>query len=169
MGVCVCVCVCVCKSLHQLSTWPALTSRDKSGPDSNSGAPCSFITRTTRTSTRKTVLFLQLMFHYQQFKVRSCGGDGVMCDGNCYLAGTWCNDLVPRYCADSGVMTNDLELCTEDEFWKPINCSLTGEDGEEYPGERCTDCVNRTRNYCSYPQGLAGIPVIVMITAVGYI
>ena len=82
------------------------------------------------------------------------GGEGVKCDGNCYHAVTWCNDLVPRYCFDSGVMSNDLELCANDEFWKPISCSLTGEDGREYPGERCTDCVDGTRNYCSYPQGL---------------
>ena len=82
------------------------------------------------------------------------GGEGVKCDGNCYHAVTWCNDLVPRYCFDSGVMSNDLELCANDEFWKPISCSLTGEDGQEYPGERCTDCVDGTRNYCSYPEGL---------------
>ena len=54
---------------YQVSTCPAaLTSRDKSCPDSSSGASCSFI---TQTSTRKTILFLPLMFHYQQFKVRS--------------------------------------------------------------------------------------------------
>ena len=82
------------------------------------------------------------------------GGYGVKCDGICLTAALWCNDLFPHYCADSGVMTNDLELCANDEFWKPISCSLTGEDGQEYPGERCTDCVDGTRNYCSYPQGL---------------
>ena len=83
------------------------------------------------------------------------GGDGLMCDGDCLLAAGWCNDLVPHYCADSGVMTNDLELCADDERWKDISCSLTGiYYGQEYPGERCSDCVDGTRNYCIYPQGL---------------
>ena len=35
-----------------------------------------------------------------------------------------------------------------------ISCSLTGKDGQVYRGEKCTDCVDGTRNYCSYPQGL---------------
>ena len=56
------------------------------------------------------------------------GGEGVTCNGNCYLAVTWCNFLTPRYCSDSGVMTNDLELCANDEFWKPINQSYPPEE-----------------------------------------
>ena len=81
------------------------------------------------------------------------GGDGMMCDGDCFHGVHWCNDLTPQYCPDSGMMTNDLELCADDERWKDISCNWEWR-GQEYLGERCTDCVNGTRNYCLYPEGL---------------
>ena len=84
-------------------------------------------------------------------------GDGVMCDGVCRHASTWCNDHNPSMihynCKDSGVMTNDTGLCSNDNFWKQISCDLTM-GGMNFPGERCSGCVNGLNNYCFYPQGL---------------
>ncbi len=85
-------------------------------------------------------------------------GDGVRCNGGCHHAGTWCNDhhatsMNHYHCKDSGVKTNDTELCLDDDFWKQISCDLTIR-GTNYPGERCTGCTTRTSNYCFYPHGL---------------
>ena len=81
------------------------------------------------------------------------GDEGVMCDGKCYPAALWCNDMMVDDCEDPGVMTNDLDLCSDDEFWKQISCNMTVDGDKVYPGERCTSCTTGTRNYCFYPQG----------------
>ena len=80
---------------------------------------------------------------------------GLMCDGNCLRGANWCYDLKPIYCKDIGVMTNDLELCADDDFWKDVSCNLIWKS-QVIPGERCTDCDDRTRNFCFYPKGLPG-------------
>ena len=78
-------------------------------------------------------------------------GDGMMCNGNCLPAALWCNDKFNKRC--DGVITNDPDLCADDQRWKDISCNLTIENGTHYPGERCTGCTPRTSNYCFYPQG----------------
>ena len=88
---------------------------------------------------------------------------GVMCDGDCLPAHWWCHDhpsLTDYHCMDSGVMTDDTNLCSNDDFWKQISCDInyTLHEGiTHYPGERCTGCTTRTSNYCFYPQGLPNI------------
>ena len=87
-------------------------------------------------------------------KCTNTGLESMMCEGVCLNGFHWCNDLMPQYCSDSEVMTNDLELCADDERWEKISCDLTW-NGQVYPGERCTDCDDgTTRNYCIYPQGI---------------
>ena len=79
---------------------------------------------------------------------------GMMCDGWCLPAAYWCNDKLRYNCDDSGILTNDEDLCSDDERWKEIDCNMTSRDGKVlYPGERCSNCTTGTRNYCFYPQG----------------
>ena len=81
-------------------------------------------------------------------------GDGVRCNGVCKHASTWCHDHIHDYCEESRVMTNDTDLCSNDDFWKPISCDLKVNGTTHFPGERCTGCTTGTSNYCFYPHGL---------------
>ena len=47
-------------------------------------------------------------------------------------------------------MTNDPDLCSQDERWSNLTCDITFGSGQ-YPGERCTSGCG---NYCFYPHGL---------------
>ena len=122
---------------------------------------------------------------------------GMMCDRECLAGYGWCNDNFVMRCPDSGVMTNDPFLCSQDERWSDLTCDMPGH-GRRFPGKRCRGCkTGRTSNYCYYPQGFPEdederkmksifrtscdcvssacstvsvvILVIVMIAAVGYI
>ena len=68
-------------------------------------------------------------------------GDGIMCRGVCQHASIWCHDQIVDYCEESGVMTNDTDLCSNDDFWKPISCDLKVNGTTHFPGERCTGCI----------------------------